>query len=416
MADSPAAPTPRRSRARRAPDATPPPVALFLPGIRKSPRNSAARVAELIAIKASKGPGTYVAQELSSFSKQLSEGRRIVNVDGVPVLDVYTVDYHPALDLPDVAGTGVAPTVRRFGLALAHLLGAVLMLLSAGKRAKSTVAKFQLVLGLGAVFLLMLSAVFTGLAILVALGVWTEPDVPDTAADAIAVGGTALTTWLFFSVRPAVARGAKLLEQVLAYAQDERHAAGVTGLVDSALDDLLEKNPGRKVYLVGYSIGALIAMDFAFPRRSLAQPLDARHRDAIASLVTIGCPLDFVRLYFPTYADDRLERVPGLPWTNIYIPADILASNMVDGDDYAYAPAEDNSDVVTVAGVRPVCHRYTSQTLTYRNVWTRTGLLTHAGYWDEPERENCLHLVMRQICPETLADAAAAPATGGWPR
>jgi len=291
----------------------------------------------------------------------------------------------------------------------------VLMLLSARKRAKSTVAKFQLVLGLGAVFLLMLSAVFTGLAILVALGVWTQPDVPDTAADAIAVGGTAVTTWMFFSVRPAVARGARLLEQVLAYAQDERHAAGVTGLVDSAIDDLLEKNPGRTVYVVGYSLGALVAMDFAFPRRSLGQPLDPRHRDTIAGLVTVGCPLDFVRLYFPAYADDRQERVPGLPWTNIYIPADILASNMVDGDDYAYAPAGQSADVVTVAGVRPVCHRYTSQTLTYRNVWTRTGLLTHAGYWDEPERENCLHLVMRQICPETLADAATAePATGGW--
>ncbi|MEV4534382.1 hypothetical protein AB0J82_11190 [Asanoa sp. NPDC049518] len=409
MADSPKVPPQRRSAA--------PPVALFLPGIRKSPRNSAARVAELIAIKASKGPGTYAAQELPSASKRMTEGRRIVDASGGVVLDIYTVDYHAALDLPDASGTGVTQSLRRFGRALGHLLGAVLMLLSARKRAKSTVAKLQLVIGLGAVVLLMLSAVFTGLAILVALGIWNEPDVPDTAADALALGGTALTTWLFFSVRPAVARGAKLLEQVLAYAQDERHAAGVTGLVDSALDDLLEKDPGRKVHLVGYSIGALIAMDFAFPRRSLAQPLDPRHRTSVAGLVTIGCPLDFVRLYFPTYADDREQRVPDLPWTNIYIPADILASNMVDGDDYGYAPAgEQGRDVVTVAGARPVCRRYTSQTLTYRNVWTRTGLLTHAGYWDDPERENCLHLVMRQICPSTLADAAPEPVAGGWPR
>jgi hypothetical protein len=390
-----------------------PPVVLYLPAIRTSARNSAARVAELIAIKASRGPGTYVAQEVASPSAYLVEGRRISEVGGGPVLDLYTVDYHQRLNLPDDTGTSTSNVLRRFGTAFGQFCAALLILVSASRRAKSTVAKWQLVLGLGVVVLLFLSAVFTALAVLVALGLWTEPDVPERVGDAIALGGTAFTTWLFFRVRPATQEGTKLLARMLTYAHDERHASGVTGVVDSALDDLLERQPGRTVHIVGYSLGALVAVDFSFPRRSLGLPVDKRHGEAIATLVTVGCPLDFVRLYFPSYTDDRMARVPGLPWTNIYIPADVLASNLVDGDDYAAGAGEIPSPggrkqpatLTTIADARPVCHRYTNQRLTYRNIWMRQGLLSHGGYWDEPERENCLHLVMRQICPQMLADA-----------
>jgi MFS family permease len=145
----------------------------------------------------------------------IAEGRRIVKARSGPVLDIYAIDYLPSVDLPDASGSGVAAALQRFGLAVVHLAAAIAMVLSARRRAKTTVAKLQLVIGLGAEFPLILSAIFTGLAVLVALGVWTEPKVPDTAADAIALGGAAFTTWLYFSVRPAVRQGVRLLEQML---------------------------------------------------------------------------------------------------------------------------------------------------------------------------------------------------------
>jgi hypothetical protein len=54
-------------------------------------------------------------------------------------------------------------------------------------------------------------------------------------------------------------------------------------VIESAFDDLLEEDPGRKIHLLGYSLGALIAVNFAFPRTSLSQPVDIRHRESLAS-------------------------------------------------------------------------------------------------------------------------------------
>jgi hypothetical protein len=378
---------------------------LYLPSVSQSPANSTPRIAELIAIKHSKGTGTYVAEELASPSPRLTDGRRIVRDGSVPVLDIYTADYRERLKLPEIAGSGAGAALRRLVFTLWYFIRSLALVLPARRRAKSPAARWQLLIGFGAVVLLLASVVFTALAVLTALGLWREPVVSDTADDAIALGLTALTTWLFFSARPAVRRGAILIEQLLDYAEDERHAAGVTGILDSALDDLLEAEPNRKVHLLGYSLGALVAVDFLYPRRSLQQPLDERHANTILTLVTVGWPVDFVRLYKPHYTDDRKARVPDVHWMNVYIPADVFGSNLVDGDDFSDGVGTGSGastaieQGIAIAGQRPVSQRYTNERLTWRNVWGRKGFLSHGGYWDEPERENCLHLVMRAVMP-----------------
>jgi hypothetical protein len=408
----PSQPVPAQPSGTTTAPGTLPPVMLYLPSIMQSPKNSALRIAQLIAIKASKGPGTYAVEDLlsPSASAHLTDGQRIVKTGSGPVLDVYTVDYRPLLKLPQVSGGGIGATLRRLAFALSYFFRTLLLVLSARRRAKSRVAKLQLVIGFGVVVVLLLSVVFTVLAVLAALGLWKEPPVSGNAADAIALGATAFATWLFFNVRPAVQQGATLIEQLLDYAQDERHAAGVTGILDSALDDLLEDNLDRKVHVFGYSLGALVAMDFLYPRKSLLQLLDERHAKAILTLVTVGCPVDFIRLYVPQYMDEREARAPDVHWTNIYIPADVLGSNLTDGDDFVESPdtgtgvsgyeaGPHRQEQIAIAGKRPLSQRYTSEQLTLRNIWGRRGFLSHGGYWDEPEHENCLHLVMHEVMP-----------------
>ena len=43
--------------------------------------------------------------------------------------------------------------------------------------------------------------------------------------------------------------------------------------------------------------------------------------------------------------------------------------------------------------------RYTNERLTIWNIWGGKGFLSHGGYWDEPDHENCLHLVIREVLP-----------------
>ena len=405
------------------------PVVLYLPAISNSPANTSSRVADLMARKLTAGSGSFISEVVPLVpSAKLQDGWRISRSDSTAILDIFTLDYRPLLQLPEVGSKGLGGALQRLFLALWYFARIVVRLWSANRRAKTFPAKLQLLIGFGAAGVMLACAVFTGLAVLASLGLWTEPSLPENLTDALAISGTAATTWLWLRARPIMARWGTVVEQMMDYAEDERHGAGVGAIVETAIDDILEATPKRKVYLFGYSLGALIAMDFLFPRRSLQQPLDPRHNEAISGLITVGCPIDFVRLFLPEYHKGRDARVTHLDWLNIFIPADVLGSNYVDGDDNAMeasspeddaraggkdghksekrstgtdAPASDSTIGITVAGHRPTSLTYTSAKLNVLNVWSRKGFLSHAGYWDEPERENCLHLVLRRILPAT---------------
>lgn len=378
-----------------------PPIMIYLPGLSQKEANSTSRIAQLMTIKLKNGQGTFETEDVRSPSKHLLNGKRIVEAKKGPVLDLYMLDYRPRLQLVEVTGTGVGAALRRFALASWYFLRILMLVLNAGtgKRAKTPIAKLQLLIGFGAVLVLLTSLVFTVLAVLASVGLWNEPIVTGNAADAIALGATAFTTWLFFGARPVILTATTQIEQLLDYAQKERHAAGVGSGIDSALDDLLEAQPDRKIHLFGYSLGALVAVDFLYPRKSLLPALDPRHAEAISTLVTVGCPIDFVRLYMPHYTDNREARVGHLRWVNIFIPADILGSNLLDRDDSSEETGGANA--ITIADdVRPqVSRRYTNEKLSVWNIWNGTGFFRHQDYWDEPDNENCLHLVIQEVLP-----------------
>jgi pimeloyl-ACP methyl ester carboxylesterase len=376
---------------------TPPPLLVYLPGLSPGPTNSARRVADILADESSLGPGTFAAERLDSTFGVLGDGARIITEDGALVLDVLELDYRPRLSGAAASDNDTRGLLHQLLLALKYSFWAIQLLFGAGRHAKSGRAKVQIFLGFLSAAILVMLFLLTAATILVALGSPpTEPGDDGRRADALAVGLTALTTWLFVKARPTIVRLGLLIEKLMDFIHDDRQEASLARQVAIAVDQVLEADPDRRIHLLGYSLGSLVCLAFLFPKPSLHVAPDERHNTSIHGLFTIGCPVDFVRLYRPDYLMDRTERVEELAWTNIYIGADVLASNFLDGSDEADGTAR--SGLAAPADIpAPISLRYTSEELTWRNVVGRRGFLSHSGYWDEVGSDSCLRLIAERL-------------------
>lgn len=136
----------------------------------------------------------------------------------------------------------------------------------------------------------------------------------------------------------------------------------------------------ERIDVVGYSFGSVVALDATFPASGTPGP----RFDGIDTLVTLGCPFDFIRSYWPAYYTQRKRR-PGAPahWLNVYSPLDVFGSDFRDPGTGAPAGVEvgagetvrpDDSRSWTppgVAGTEPGLG----------DVLLMRGLRVHADYW-----------------------------------
>jgi hypothetical protein len=344
-----------------------------------------------------RGPGTYAVRGLDSPGPALTDGRRIVAGDGQPLMDLYTVAYRDRLPQAATAGkkTGVWALIKLMVIQVVYFLPALVLLLNARKRAKTPMAKWQLVVGLGAVAALLGAVVITIVAILAALGL-NLPNVSGTFADAFAIGATGVTAWALAKATPAIRDAASQVQRMMDYADSQQQAVKVINCLGEAIDTVLEPpETTRPVFILGYSLGSLVAIDYLCPRTSQLELPDERHVAAICGLITIGCPLDFIRLYLPQYMANRQPRVQDLPWTNVFIPADVFGSNMADGDDDA-APAPEQA--IGVAAMKPTrIVQFTDEKLIWSGIRAGRGFLSHGGYWSVPGAGNCLSVVLSTV-------------------
>lgn len=397
-------PTPAATPTEQASSPTPP-CLVYLPSISPRSHNSTTRIAEILAKQLSDGPGTFSVASLDHACLALGDGKQILDGDGTPVLELFTVDYRKRLPnvVADDVGATVKALVQRLLRQLWYIVRALVLFVGATKRArqerraKGVMARWQLAYGLVAVLALALLAALTVLAILAAWGAIDLPSVSDTWADVASVGLTFTLTWILLRSAPTIRRAATLVQQMLDYAQDEQQAVTVVNVVGEALDALIEGRPDRRVYLLGYSLGSLVAIDYLCPRTTQLQRMDVRHAEAVKGLITIGSPLDFVRLYIPEYVANRQARIADLDWTNVFIPADVLGSNMADDDDND-PPSDTNG--VTVAELRPTTTvQFTGETLGWSGIVRRRGFLSHGGYWSTPGAGHCLNVVLDKVAP-----------------
>lgn len=179
----------------------------------------------------------------------------------------------------------------------------------------------------------------------------------------------------------------------------------IIGKLENLIDEILRKsakeqrknegNHYRHIYLLTYSFGSIVALDALFPQRK--KP--ARVFESVHTLITIGCPFDFVRAFWGDYFDDRRQYTANCPvrWLNVYSPVDALGSNFRNDPETIEANvnirSEDSSSTSDVPLPTNVKFEegLSFSGLSWTNSLTLIGLRSHSMYWGKkPESEvNC---------------------------
>jgi hypothetical protein len=166
----------------------------------------------------------------------------------------------------------------------------------------------------------------------------------------------------------------------------------------TALIDHVASGEYRHLHLVGFSFGTIIAIDNLYP--SLRVPVERYKR--IHTLVTIGCPYDLIRVFWPKYFDGReaIENVPKA-WINIYSPIDVMGSNFSNRPGVQEPNFEKAVDLrkggekIQPSHSFPYVKGRPKEKLSFFNLITLVGLQAHTTYWEkEFESEDTAYTII----------------------
>ena len=368
---------------------------IYVPGLGHDKLNSAEVVARSLARTGSEygDPLTISVERLPAVTAGLTIVASIARGDS-RLVDVAELDYREALEglvrANDAEGReGVAPGLLVQGLYALRGLG--LSIAAWRRKSKSPAAKFQLFLGtLGAVtlfgtFLLTLVGLVTTLLMAwdIKIPEWLSSSAPWVASIGGAVSAATLT-----SARSNLFRAGRRIQQLLRYFHEEQKRNILSAQLRRAVDTLRESDYVGDIHVIAYSFGSVVALDtFTYHGPQRAIP------DGVAgatSLVTIGCPHDFVRLFLPKHYDGRRAHRTELPWDNVFVASDVFGSN------FTADKSDTKADQSTAFDMRVNNHRHLPQEeLTGWRVFLGVGLRRHNVYWDD-------------------ADGCWAPLLAGW--
>lgn len=378
------------------------PILIYSPGLGQYAANTADGVADVLARiidRQRTGTFTSAADSQVTAPRGLKAGKSILDADGVAVLQLFELDYGSRLgQRSSAAGPPVTPGV--FKSSLYALLGCARLIPAFFRGAKSKMACLQLALASLAAFCLVLAAVVTIVTAFGAAGVGLPNVIEDVFGARAAqwtIGlGTLVTVGTWSAVRSQLLGIAATTQQTIRYVVNEdRNGDTVALTLDDAVDGLRDNGWTGKLHLLGYSFGSLVLFDAMFPMDSASRA--AQPVDGVASLTTIGCPIDAVRLFWPSYTSaDRTPRCVGLPWSNVFIATDVFGSNLADGQDQNEGPV---ADALGITGANATSIRYLEEELGLISVLKIRGFTTHSGYWGTATDASCLDKFVAQWCP-----------------
>ncbi|UCH63279.1 MAG: hypothetical protein JSU77_02160 [Fidelibacterota bacterium] len=332
---------------------------IFLPGLSSGGNEicadgAAHRLAIALDRNAKSGSAKFLVSEghdISDMDEFQSRKLTIVReeADGTdrPVVDVYGLDYRQALR---EKYEGRKPILQAL-----HIFSLLIILLpryiwSLHHKQKSLGEKLMILLISGGLFIL---AVYMMIVITTTIGTSVRMVgtalYPERAAGVEENGGLELEQVLdegFHSVLfpiqmiIVIITGLGLLSKrsikqiitefsieyasVIDYLSNDAQKAKIVGQFAQLLEAITESETRyRKIQVLAFSFGSIIAIDGIFQR---VEP--AKRFERIDTLITVGSPFDVVRLFWPTYFDNRRSAGGKAPhWLNVYSPDDVFSSN-----------------------------------------------------------------------------------------
>jgi hypothetical protein len=213
------------------------------------------------------------------------------------------------------------------------------------------------------------------------------------------------------SLKEKVIRVATVYVCGVNYLRLANRKTAILGQAASLLEHIAEKEEKYKsVHIVAYSFGTLVALDVVFPH-----PQPIARIGSIKNIITIGCPYDLVRTYWPNYFKQRNKHNDvQIQWVNLFAPLDVFGSNF--RDDSEQGPASIGIEVnwEGVSSILPdknIGYVVGMQTENIRisDVLTQEGIKIHSLYWsgaDEPET-NCFDNVVSTLYGGSLPSLKA---------
>ena len=153
--------------------------------------------------------------------------------------------------------------------------------------------------------------------------------------------------------------------------------------VSNTLEHLAEQTDVEydQTDVIAYSFGSVVALDAFFPRSNQPGPGFAD----VAHLITIGCPYDLLRTYWPAYYTERHRRRNAPKrWVNVYSPRDVFGSNFVANDDspLGISLQGQQSDARPHKSLPWVTVAEDAEDVGVLQILGFPGLKAHGAYWD----------------------------------
>lgn len=380
----------------------PPDAVIFIPSVgRQGGDQSVDSIAGQIATELDRNAITAQARfTLKTDPRRQAAGPRgrsalqtIVRHDGnqeTPVLDLYGFDYRDDLVGHFLKRNAIIKSMLLLLVLVATVPRFVVRLLRRPNKSKGAADQLQLLYGLAVLSLLM---VYTGILLVAAAqlvvetpslfdGTPTLPTITPPQVLAILMG---LAGVFFPTIKERFAEFAVSYVSIIRYLLVGERRAVACGRLASLLEHITERPDAdyNRIHIVSFGFGSIIAIDALHPQ---AGPLGQRF-SLVDTLVTIGCPFDIIRSFFPSYFQARYG-TPTTPsrWLNVYTPIDVLGSNFREDSltKEANQGVEHKDGGLACPINLPYDEDVKPSTLTW--LWM-TGLRSHSMYWGSEEGE-----------------------------